>query len=398
VIFTRSLYANHDMDSRTIVISHGQSSMFSRKGEGRASREQTTPKPHQMVDVYIKDTFVRAMPVLLIVRFSKYAARTFPKPVNQEQSTAEVAQRSPTTPKAADDPIIVNGSGPDMANSPDAAPTNVQSPQSDSCTSKPPHKELILDLTGAAKSPSLDAILNCLRWMLNNNHVRSGQRLLDFHIPEPSHASLPTLVDIYAAVLCFDLRPFPGNLRRTIMDRLSTRRPLAYEIEYIHEHLPAEDSIVTRAITAYFEHLEADRYSDLENAAIHQYVDTHIELYNRFAEIENARWERMQGQRRVRAERRRPQVPEGMDAIITDAEGLDQPKPTGGRRRNRRKQQSDGKARAAADAQGGAQVTNEYKIELDEGASSSRGKKPTSGNLKEGNGRGTGGRHVPGAD
>jgi len=328
-----------------------------------AEKRTTTPtnrkyKPRQMVDVYLrefwdfgyscKDHFVETVPLLLLVRFSKGTAEVFPKPAEPNQSKA--AGPNDTQIRAANGLLVANDSSPVSQTSTETLRPRDQPRYNKRTPSNTPHEYLSFWLDGVKSLPSPESVSICLRWMYDNKDVHGDHRLSDLMVPEPDRVTLTTLVDLHAAAQCLSLRPPPSTLRRTILDRLSAQKPLYDEISYIGEHVMHTDGVVTRAITAYHENLEAGHYSKEEIAQVDLFVDWTRGFATRFHEIRKARLSPEQRLREQQEEEYFARTGWSMPETIAGTAHTVQPSPEskrqGGSRRIRRRPRHDIPAQA----------------------------------------------------
>ena len=368
------------MDTEPVFI--GSNTKTGRKIQGppnfmtRRPQNKQTSHPKGKVDVYADGEFVKEMPLGVLVRFSKVAAAAFPKPgaANEEKKaedtegqeaprdydeeeakdldvqklTADVkklttkSEGEETTPKTSE------------ATAKETKALTAAAPSKEKEPAKPGKKELRLKLDTIWVQPPVSAFEYAFKWMHEAKVARPGDQVLDYCVPRPEELSVPMLIDLYAAALCLDVRPFPHKIRHHILGRVTEQTPLLEDIVYVHEHLPIDDPIMTRTVTSYFEHAEPpnDKYTRDEHERIFQYVKFEDPaLDRRFGEIQTARTERGRKRRQHRGGNKMQQIAEGGatanaaagQAVNGDAGGEGEAKTAGnGRRRDRRKVENKG--------------------------------------------------------
>ena len=362
------------MDSETVYIGkntrNGHKKMNSGNGpnhggKGKAPHNQTL-KPKGKVDVYIDDAFIQDMPLGTLVRFSKTAAAAFPKPGPVKE--VETGKGAETTPHdwAEDEEKSVDvekltaevGKLNTSSNAAKASTSKAAEKSAantvDEATTKHSNKELNLNLDTLWFQPSVEAFDFVFKWMHMAKNARPGEQPLDYGVPQPEKLSLEKLFDMYAAALCLDLRPFPHKHRHDLMTRVTEKKILLADLQYVHEHLPVDDPVMTRLITSFYENKDARNsyYVKAEIDLIEQYVcEVDPQLCSRFKEIGDARQEKTQARRRRKGENRMQQLAEGLEASefaeapTVNGENRPEEKVGGpaGRRRNRRKAGNKGK-------------------------------------------------------
>ncbi|KAK1808477.1 hypothetical protein LTR12_017171 [Friedmanniomyces endolithicus] len=227
-------------------------------------------------------------------------------------------------------------------------------------------------------------------------------RLLPFYVPDESEGyPFAAYLDIYAAALAFDLRPFPVNLRTTIFNLITAYRPFVADVARIVERVPLDDSIVKRMITSCYEH--ESEYEGSEWADLVEYSMTNQPLNQRFIDVDKAR-------RRFRSKQSRQQMQteailrqqHGWGARAAAAEGRDSGNSTPGKRRG--DNGSGGMGQGSPNSAKNTTETSTKGTEIGQGGKAGNGgqtdcdmKTNGGGKQKEGNGKGVGGKHVPGA-
>lgn len=314
------------MSGRNIII--GSKSSYARRDKDAKNPQglAAVPRPpRELIDIYIGDVFVEAAPRKLLVRFSRVAAETLPKPQQTNNKTATESS--------------VKENEREAEKTPSATTTTAT-------VSKPSNTQLILGLKDAQEYPTTKAIRQCLIWMDDNKKTSNSEPLPGLSAPEGT--PLRALINVQAAVLCFDLRPAQLVLRSQIMQHLTDNKPVQADVQFFWEHIPKKDGIVKRMITAYFEHSQKGNYTEEETGAIHEYVEGVQALSQHFYEVEKNRYYQQKRQEREKREA------DGK-AIGGKVEGADitQDGNTGGSQQGQlpRHQQGKGKGKGKADGE-----------------------------------------------
>lgn len=376
--YTHQLNPFYNMDSQTVFIGsktkNGRKATEAEKERARQDQLKRSTRPLGKVDLYIDGEFIKEMPLGTLVRFSKVAAAAFPKPEDAKKSdhataadrkaasrnwadddenddsldveklTADVAKLKTSSEAEAPTPTIVNGSRSATTAAPKATNSN---------------KELELRWNDLNVQPSTAGFIFAFEWMHKAKESRPGESVPDYGVPEPDKISLEMLIDMYAAALCLDLRPFPHKHRHDILTRLTASRPLLQQVGCVFDHMPLQDPVVTRMITSCLQYRQRSRgtYTALEWKMVQDYVYSEPSLLNRFEEIETARQESWKARKERKgeehlqelAQQRDPNPVAGPskspvraveDQVTNGGVGNEQ---GGGRRRNRRHQERKGK-------------------------------------------------------
>ncbi|KAK1088269.1 hypothetical protein LTR33_000645 [Friedmanniomyces endolithicus] len=265
-----------------------------------------------------------------------------------------------------------------------------------------PNKIFRVELIGVPNYPTAKAVVQSLTWMEMNQAMHNNMRLLPFYVPDESEGyPFAAYIDIYAAALAFDLRPFPVNLRTTIFNLITAYRPFVADVARIVERVPLDDSIVKRMITSCYEH-EAE-YEGSEWADLVEYSEMNQPLNQRFIDVENAR-------RRFRSKQSRQQMQaeamlrqqHGWGTRAAEAEARDSGNSTHGK--GRRDNGSGCMRQGSPNSAKNTTATSTKGTEIGQGGKASNGGQTNSGGKangggkkREGNGKGVGGKHVPGA-
>lgn len=226
------------------------------------------------------------------------------------------------------------------------------SPQSPISVEPPNPKNLVISVPGAWVQPNLSIARHILTWMQQNRRTHNDEPLLPLTPVPLAQISLKVLIDTFTGVLAYDLAPFPRELRHEILTRLTQQPAKVEQIRYLYEHLPIDDPILNRMVTSFFEHSEAEHYTQAEIDAIYEYVHEEVDDAGEFERhFDRVRRSRARKQTRVNAMEK---LREGFEdfagpmaeALMVDAEtGQAAPRDEGDgrRRRNRREQQAQAK-------------------------------------------------------
>ncbi|KJX92645.1 hypothetical protein TI39_contig5834g00012 [Zymoseptoria brevis] len=249
------------MDTQPVIIGFGPNSRY-----GKAPPADAPTRRHfkpELVDVYIVDEFVEAVPRQVLIRFSIVAAKTFPRPVKSSNKTeaAGTTERSdqPQSPRDSG----YHGSPKPVAGHRTTSPavqtgTILRSPLHSSAPKGRKQLSLFLD---APEMPSFEAVQTALKWMKDNGDADSSARLLDYGPSSLGGIQLIDLIDLYQVALCFDMRPFPNRIRFEIFNRLTNNRPDVNTFRQLTRFLPLDDSAVARAINSFHDFWRAKEYS-----------------------------------------------------------------------------------------------------------------------------------------
>ncbi|KAK0291045.1 hypothetical protein LTR35_001766 [Friedmanniomyces endolithicus] len=276
-----------------------------------------------------------------------------------------------------------------------------------------PNKIFRVELDGVPNYPTAKAIVQSLTWMEMNQAMHNNMRLLPFYVPDESEGyPFAAYIDIYAAALAFDLRPFPVNLRNTIFNLITAYRPFFADVARIVERVPLDDSIVKRMITSCYEH--ESEYEGSEWADLVEYSMTNQPLNQRFIDVEKVR-------RRFQSKQSRQQMQ--AESMLRQQQGWGVREAAEGRgmgNGSHSKDHSRGDSshtrqlsyysapstvpitpKGRSKGQGGKtdgdkKATCGVKAN-DDGKANGGGMANGGGKQKEGNGKGVGGKHVPGA-
>ena len=359
------------MDHAHVVI--GSKSRYARS----TPEAQVKPRrPRETVNIYLEDEFVGEISLGVLVRFSKLAKATYPRP-SQLKTDPETPKDSVKASAEPGKEHVVGATSDskewaEMAEQSDsdrvtksqnvevkAAANEESSPQSPPSVEPPTAKNLVISVPGAWVQPNLSIARHILTWMQQNRRTRNDEPLLPLTPVPLAKISLKVLIDTFTGVLAYDLAPFPRELRHEILTRLTQQPVKVEQIRYLYEHLPVDDPILNRMVTSFFEHSEAEHYTQAEIDAIYEYVHEEVddagELERHFDRVRRSR---VRKQTRVNAMEK---LREGFEdfagpmagALMPDAEaGPVAPKEEGDgrRRRNRREQQGQAKGQVQMNA------------------------------------------------
>ena len=363
------------MDHANVVI--GSKSRYAQSSTDSQAKPR---RPRETVKIYLQDEFVGEISLGVLVRFSKLAKATYPRPAQPRSNSGSVKHdhkgkinvgKDNVEGEAAPD----NKNWAEMAEQSDTEGANKSqnaeakvtatpesSPQSPASVEPPTPKNLVISVPGAWVQPSLSIAKHILTWMQQNRRARNDEPLLPLTpVPLPN-LPLKVLIDTFTGVLAYDLAPFPRDLRHEILTRLTQEPIQVDQIRYLYEHLPIDDPILNRMVTSFFEHSEAERYEQHEIDAVYEYIHEDVddagELERHFDLVKRSRARK---QTRVSAMEK---LREGFEdfagpmgeALMADVEAgpvaapaaVPQDEGDGRRRRNRREQQGQGQTNTKA--------------------------------------------------
>lgn len=374
-----NLYTEHavyflhspNMDNANVVI--GSKSRYAR-ATPEVQVNMKPRRPRETVKIYLEEDFVGEISLGVLVRFSKLAKATYPRPVQPKddleglkdggKAKAEVGKDHVGGGAVADsknwaemaEQSDTDGVSKSRNSDANVATKAEPSPQSPAPVDPPTLKSLNIGVPGAWIQPSVSIAKHILTWMQQNKRSRNDEPLLPITPVPLAKLSLQTLIDTFTGVLAYDLAPFPRELRHEILTRLTQQPAKVEQIRYLYEHLPIDDPILNRMVTSFFEHSEADHYTQAEIDAVYEYIHEEVddagELERHFDRVRRSRARK---QTRVNAMEK---LREGFEdfagpmaeALMADAEaGPVAPKEEGDgrRRRNRREQQGQANTKAA---------------------------------------------------
>jgi hypothetical protein len=266
------------MDTTNIVI--GRNSRYARPATRPASVVNAKPqRPREFVTVYLDDDFVGEVSLGVLVRFSKLAKITYPKPPQstQESKSTDGGQ---SEVKVAGTLVGEKSDGEtwaDMAEHSDAGKAASKPDVEEQVAVTTPlglpyPKSLAIGVPGVWVQPKLSIVKHILTWMEQNKRSRNNEPLLPLTPAPLPKISLQALVDTYTGVLAYELTPFPHDLRHEILTRLTQQPTHAEQMQYLYEHLPVKDPILSRMVTSFFEHDDAGHYTAEQRDAILAYV------------------------------------------------------------------------------------------------------------------------------
>jgi len=283
-------YANPStMDTTNIVIGHN-----SRYARSTSGVNEKPKRPRETVTVYLEDDFVGEIALGVLTRFSRLAKITYPKPP-QSRHESKSTDDGKTEAKVIDTLVEKKTHGETWA---DMAEHSVAAPSADATPPELPYsKSLAIGVPGAWVQPSLSILKHILTWMEQNKRSRNNEPLLPLTPAPLPKISLQTLVDTYTGVLAYDLTPFPHDLRHELLTRLTQQPTQVQQIQYLYEHLPVKDPILSRMVTSFFEHDDAGHYSTEQSDAIFAYVregaDDGGDLEQHFNRVRRSRGKKM---------------------------------------------------------------------------------------------------------
>lgn len=353
-----------NMDHAHVMI--GSKSRYARS----TPEAQVKPRrPRETVNIYLEDEFVGEISLGVLVRFSKLAKATYPRPAQPKNDHETPKGSINARLEPGKEHVVGATSGSkewaemvEQSESERATKTqNVEakvaadeesSPQSPTAAEPPDPKNLVISVPGAWVQPNLSIARHILTWMQQNRRTHNDEPLLPLTPVPLAQISLKVLIDTFTGVLAYDLAPFPRELRHEILTRLTQQPAKVEQIRYLYEHLPIDNPILNRMVTSFFEHSEAEHYTQAEIDAIYEYVHEEVddagELERHFDRVRRSRARK---QTRVNAMEKLREGFENFagpmaEALMVDAEtGQAAPRDEGDgrRRRNRREQQAQAK-------------------------------------------------------
>ncbi|KAI6882054.1 hypothetical protein KC363_g5769 [Hortaea werneckii] len=242
---------DHVMDTPTVKIGRDVGGHKAKKQWRQLKHAQwmkIQKEKNEPIDVYSGSMYVAEMPLHLLTRFSKVAAGAFPR----------------------------------SKNDPDISATTTIDKETESLGKR----KLILDHESGVEPPTNASVLICLDYMNNNKSVGRDQSLQAFHTP--AEASILTLLNVYAAVLALDLRPFPRTLEKLLCNHVTVNKPTAEVLEYFYQRLP-QGKLLTRTLTSIVEKQIDGQYSVEEDTALTDLIDSDDYLTRRMNGIRSSR-------------------------------------------------------------------------------------------------------------
>ncbi|PPJ55490.1 hypothetical protein CBER1_07056 [Cercospora berteroae] len=197
------------------------------------------------VDIYLGETFVQRVPLRLLLRFSTVARRLF----NLQGPHARDTSYHSIEPSLSR-----------LRNTPSSNSECRRALRTDTPKSNTP-KHIILDLD-TPRLPSTKAIRSIIEWMQIVEPAPSGTRLPAFAPGTLSQMHISDLIDLYQAILVFDLRPRPTwqNLFDELKHRVTQKKPTVTLLKHLRLSLPISDPIMTQALTAVMRHRNHGAY------------------------------------------------------------------------------------------------------------------------------------------
>ena len=307
---------SHAHDTAPLVI--GSGTCNGRKATnvdnaGPANRRTPNPnRPRGKVAVYIDGVHVDDMPLGTLTRFSITAAKAFPKPdtaaANTKNSTINGQAANGDWAEAVDEKLDVGKLTAEVRNLSTTATNNNAGDKT-----APQERRLELRNDVFYYQPPSTAFKYVFAWMHEAKTARRDEKPLDFGPKDVTNLSFPVLIEYYAAALILNLRPAPIRHRNNVLTKLSSSPPTVDDIKCIHERIPIDDTVMTRAVTSYFEHMEGCKYTQAELYAINDYVNGSgdPELTRRFLGIQRNRKAHAKENEQRRKENKMQRLAEG---------------------------------------------------------------------------------------
>ncbi|KAI7508448.1 hypothetical protein KC347_g6066 [Hortaea werneckii] len=399
------------MDSSNVVIGHDIGGRKAKAAETRrkiAEAQSRREASQEKIEVYVDGVFVREMEIGLMRRFSQAAASTLPTKglssdvgnaehmdkwanakegkVNVHELTQQVHDLATRGKGIKDIKQLSKNTGGNVSGT--SKVEGEQTPAENPATSA--QKVLKLAHGDGTVEPTPQAIGCLLDLMLSNQKVHRGQPINTLNVP--ASASGIAMLDMYSAAILLGLRPFPRTLENSLRSLVSRDPPSPNMVRDFLARLP-KSPVLTRLLTSIAQFREANSYLTEELQEIQAIISQDNYIKSRFDSITRARnaksrayqhqqrmaanWMRVEGEAekalgqdyKVRSAEAGEGNPEGVDCGH-DSHGKDQ-------------------TVASNDSE---QAQIKTRVE-DQGKAKGKGKQPE----KWGNGKGVGGRHVPGA-
>ena len=182
-------------------------------------------------------------------------------------------------------------------------------------------KKRVVNITGVGREfwtvPDQHSFDVVYQWMLQAQRTPNGVKYADLKLSDEGHNkgyTMRDLVDVHAAADVLGLHPRPAVLRQQMLDHISNHSPQAEDIQYLHEHLPVQDSAITRMINTYF--LRGGQklgYTEETFDAFGNYIDEcgDRNLVKRYNALVAARRRARKHERKAEVERRQQQKMQG---------------------------------------------------------------------------------------
>lgn len=303
-----SLSIDKSMESETVFI--GSNTKNGRVAPTHPKRRFWKPKAD--VEVFVDGEFVQMMPLGTLRRFSGEAARIFPKletkPEHEKdpsdsksegegEGTSEAKGLGAVDGKhsswAEDDEVEITDAElaqelSKLKKPSEAGETNASKPKEEAEETKPSMPEHGVGAITSAKPqkqlkwidfyyedvielPPLGAFKAVFGWMHYAKETNFHEPLPPYGVPDPDSFSLETLVNLYAASLCVNMRPRARVLLDIILKRLTNEPPNLEQAKHVHRHIPIGNSVMSRMITSFVQHAEklrSEKHTDAEWAEI----------------------------------------------------------------------------------------------------------------------------------
>ncbi|KAI7340002.1 hypothetical protein KC315_g935 [Hortaea werneckii] len=309
------------MDIAQVVIGQdvgGRKARAAANAEKHAEAQRRREAYREKVDILVNNIFVREMEMGVLIRFSKIASNKFTQTVKEEavlknrkdkqngscaddkhskidvnESTKQVKNLPKTfssskdmrkgLPQAIENKAIVSVSAKEQSSEPVRA--NGKATQAPG-ESKQQRKSLNLAHGDGTIEPTPQAVNTLLELMLVNANVHSNKPLLDLYVPE--NASDIALLDVYSAVIVLGLRPFPNHLERVMRSIVSNQAPGAAMVGVWLTRLP-KSQVLTRLLTSVVQHHEEGAYMAGEFKNIRAVIAADSYINTRFTGILKSR-------------------------------------------------------------------------------------------------------------
>ncbi|KAI6834579.1 hypothetical protein KC340_g4621 [Hortaea werneckii] len=309
------------MDTAQVMIGHdvgGRKAKAAASAEKSAQAQRRREAYREKVDVLVNDTLVREMEMGVLIRFSKVASDRFTQNIKEQAvvkdrkdeqngswaddkdgkiDVKELTKQVKNLPKTSSSGKGMRKGVPQAIGNKATLSHSVNKQSSEPAQangkaiqaaeeSKQQKKSLNLAHGDGTIEPTPQAVNTLLELMLANANVYSNKPLLDLDVP--GNASDIALLDVYSAAIVLGLRPFPRHLERIMKNIVSNQAPGAAMIGVWLTRLP-KSQVLTRLLTSVAQHHEEDAYKSDEFKNIRAVIAADRYINTRFTGILKSR-------------------------------------------------------------------------------------------------------------
>ncbi|KAI7279852.1 hypothetical protein KC345_g5125 [Hortaea werneckii] len=292
---TAQVIIGHDVGGRKAKAAATAAARAAANAEKYAQAQRRREAYREKVDVLVNDALVREMELGVLIRFSKVASNKFTQTTKSKlckTDANELTKQVKNLPNTSSSGKGVRKGLPHIENkatlsvfastqSSEPVKANGKATQAPE-ESKKQKKSLNLAHGDGTIEPTPQAINTLLELMLANAKVHSNKPLLDLHVPE--NASDIALLDVYSAAVVLSLRPFPHHLERIMMSIVSNQAPSAAMVSVWLTRLP-KSQVLTRLLTSVAQHHEEGAYVTHEFKNIRAVIAADSYINKRFTGI-----------------------------------------------------------------------------------------------------------------